>query len=135
MRISSPAFTEIRTGRGSDTGRRLQMGAADPAGRPRPGRIGRGRDRQGRKDERGGQGGGDAGEAIMAEHVRSPCWSSLVPPPIGMTGYVKQGACQSAERAGIRRKCMFQKALQAVKACQQVVKCANNREWNAIPSS
>src|SRR4051812_2360633 len=61
MRISSPAFTEILTGRGSDIGRRLELGVADPAGRARSRGIGRGRDREGGKDESANQSGGDAG--------------------------------------------------------------------------
>ena len=51
MRISSPAFTEILTGRGSDIDRRLELGVADPAGRARACGVGGGRDREGGKNE------------------------------------------------------------------------------------
>src|ERR1041384_6141994 len=137
MRISSPAFTEILTGRGSDIRRRLELGVADPAGRARPCGVGRGRDRKGGENERADQSGGDAGDAVFAEHVRPPvslvCVS--VPPSIGVTGFVKQGACQIVKSAEIRQKPAFSWACQPLKSCQLVVKCANNRQWNGTPSS
>src|SRR4051812_8199464 len=72
MRISSPAFTSILTGRGSDISRRLELGVADPAGRARMSGVGGGGDRESAKDERAHQSSGDAGDVVSAEHVRSP---------------------------------------------------------------
>jgi hypothetical protein len=34
---------------------------------------------------------------------------SLVPPPIGVTRFVKQGACQIAETTEIRQKTLFER--------------------------
>jgi len=110
MRISSPGPTLILTGRGSDI--RLTVSGLSDGHRIGAGRMDRadgGGDRQGRKDKRADGGGGDASEAIVAEHFRSPLtWVvALIPPTIGVTPKIKQGPCQVPETAGFRQKCLF----------------------------
>ena len=72
MRISSPGPTLILTGRGSDI--RRGTGLRDDSRFDARGmdRADSGAERNGGKDKRADGGIGDAGEAIEAEHVRSP---------------------------------------------------------------